>query len=60
MIALLRTKNRICIIEKSNNSIATKLCNNLLNKRRYFEIFLVYNTIKLKNCLVRYLNAKIK
>ena len=49
-----------CINEKSNNSIDTNLCANLLNNRGKIKIFLVHNTIQRLNCVVHYLNVKIK
>ena len=36
----------LCIIEKSNNSIATKLCANLLNAREIIEMFSVHETVQ--------------
>ena len=48
-----------CIIEKSNNSITTKLCANLLNNREKIKIFLVHDTIQQLNCVMHYLNKKI-
>ena len=47
------------IIEKVNNSIATKLCANLLNSCRKTWIILVHFTIQWLNCVVHYLNVKL-
>ena len=42
---LLSNINRMFIFENANNSIATKLCANLLNNRKK-SIFLVHDTIQ--------------
>ena len=53
-------KMEFCISEKLNNSIATKLCTNLLNIRgNKIRLFLVHDTIKQLSCVVHYLNVKI-
>ena len=44
---------------KVNNSIATKMCANLLNNCKSFELFLVRGIIKCLNYVVHYLNVKI-
>ena len=49
-----------CIYEKVNNSIATKLCANLLNNRIEVEICLVHDTHKWIDYVVHNLNTKIK
>ena len=48
-------KIEFAFLKKSNNPIATELCENLLNNCRKIEIFLVHNKIKLQNCVVHYL-----
>ena len=48
------------IIEKANNSIATRLQTNLLNNRNNIFDILVQETIQRLNCVVNYLNMKMK
>ena len=47
-------------MKKANNSIATKLQVNLLNICEKIKIFLMYDTIQRLNCVVHYLNMKLK
>ena len=44
------------LLKEANNSIATKMCANLLNNLKK----LVYDTIQRLNCVVHYLNMKIE
>ena len=47
------------ILTRRNNSIATKLCENLINNQKnIFEIFLVHYTIQWLNCVMHSLNVK--
>ena len=50
-------KMEFCIIEKSNNSIATKQCATLLNNRRKNKLFSAHDTIQWLKCVVHYLNV---
>ena len=52
-------KMEFCIFEKVNNSIATKLCVNLINDRIIFEIFPVHYKIQWLNYVVHFFNVKI-
>ena len=58
--ALLSNKNGIFIFEKSNCSIAIKLYVNFLNHCNQQLLFFVHDTIQWLNCVVHYLNMKMK
>ena len=59
MRALLSNNNGILHFWKINNSIASKLCANLINNPLKIKLCLVNNTIQWLNCVVHYLNLKI-
>ena len=46
-------------LQKVNNSIATKLCVNLINNCKLFLEKMVHDTIQLPNCVIHFLNMKI-